>query len=128
MAGKPSTMHPRGYSAYMWLGGVITLLLYHLSPLLSHPVPALTSVQNEVNWSPVEHILQVTKHLRHSHPGNKDEMSWGCPLLGFYSRVQTRSYKGHFKSKADKLLNTNTFLQFPCNFLLLVAILFWTFR
>ena len=36
-------------------------------------------------------------------------MVWGCPLLGFYSRVKTRPYKGHFKGKADTLFNTNTF-------------------
>ena len=39
-------------------------------------------------------------------------MAWGCPLLGFYSRVMTRSYKGYFKGKADKLLNRNTFYSF----------------
>ena len=39
-------------------------------------------------------------------------MAWGCPIVGFYSRVMTRSYKGHFKGKADKLLNTNTFYSF----------------
>ena len=33
-------------------------------------------------------------------------MVWGCSLLGFYSRVKTRSYKGHFKGKSDKLLNS----------------------
>ena len=46
--------------------------------------------------------------------GNKGDMVWGRPLLGFYSRVRTRSYKGHFKDKADKLSNRNPFLQFPC--------------
>ena len=33
-------------------------------------------------------------------------MVWGCSLLGLYSRVRTRSYKGHFKGKSDKLLNS----------------------
>ena len=36
-------------------------------------------------------------------------MVWGCPLLGLQSRVRTRSYKGHFKGKADKLWNRNPF-------------------
>ena len=69
----------------------------------------MSRVQNKVNWSIAEHGLQVTKHLKHPHLGNKSVMVWGCPLLGFYSRVRTRSYKGHFKGKADKLLNRNTF-------------------
>ena len=60
----------------------------------------------------VEHGLQVTKHLRHPHLGNKGDMVWGCPLLGFYSRAKTRSYKGHFKGKADTVLNRNTFYSF----------------
>ena len=109
MAGKPSNTHHRGYSKYYvaWRGN--TPLLYPPSPLISHPVPALTSVQNKVNWSLVEHGLQVTKHLKHPYLGNKGVMVWGCPLLGFYSRVRTRSYKDHFKGRADKLLNRNTF-------------------
>ena len=92
-----------------WRGN--TPLLYHPSPHISHPLPALTSVKNKVNWSLVEHGLQVTKHLKHPHLGNKGVMVWGCLLLGFYSRVRTRSYKRHFKGKADKLglLNRNTF-------------------
>ena len=73
------------------------------------PLPALTSVQNEVNLSLVEQGLLVKKHL---NVGNKGDMVWGCPLLGFYSKVRNRSYKGNFKGKADKLLNRNTFSSF----------------
>ena len=90
-----------------WRGN--TSLLYHPSLFISPPVPPLISVQNEVNWGLVERGLEVTKHLRHPHLGNKRDMVWGCPLLGFYSRVRTRSYKGHFKGKADQLFNRNTF-------------------
>ena len=102
----------RGYSDYTWLGGVIPHS-YITRPLLYHTLyQRVTSVQNEVNWSFVEHVLQVKKHLRHPHLGNKGDMARGCPLLGFYSRVMTRSYKGHFKGKADTLLNRNTFYSF----------------
>ena len=58
-----------------WRGN--TQLLYHESPLISPPLPALTSVQNEVNWSHVEHGLQVTKHLRHPHLGTGVALYWG---------------------------------------------------
>ena len=73
-----------------WRGN--TPLLYHPSPLISPPVQALTSVQNEVNWSIEEHGLQVTKHLRHPHLDTKGDMGWSCPFLRLYSRVRMRSY------------------------------------
>ena len=37
------------------------------------------------------------------------DMGWGFPLLGFYSRLMTRSPKGYFKVKPTKILNKNTF-------------------
>ena len=97
-----------------------TPLFYHPSPLISHPLSALTSVKNEVNWSFVYHGLQVTKHPRHPHLGTKGDMGRCYPLLGFHSRVRT----GYFNGKKDKLFDKNTF---PCIFWLLVAILFLTF-
>ena len=97
----------------MWLGRGTTPLLYPPSPLISHPLPKLKSMQKMVNWSLVEHGLEVTKHLGHPHLGTKGDMGWGCPLLGFYCRVRSRSYKGHFVDKADQVLNRNTFYSFP---------------
>ena len=85
----------------MWLGGVI-------------PTTTLKSMQKMVNWSPVEHGIEVTiKHLRHPHLSTKGDMGWSCPLLGFYCRVRSRSYQGHFKVKTAIILNKNMFLQFP---------------
>ena len=96
----------------MCLGGVIPHP-YIPRPLLYHkPLPTLKSMQKMVNWSFVEHGLVVTKHMRHPHLGTKGDMRWGCTLLGFYCRVRSRSYKGHFKGKADQLLNRNTFYSF----------------
>ena len=46
-------------------------------------------------------------------------MVWGCPLLGFHSRVRIGSYKGHFKGKAGILLNKNTFHSFHVFFLVI---------
>ena len=66
-----------------------------------------------VNMSLMEHGLEVTKHLRHPHLGTKGDMGWGCSLLGFYCRVKSRSYQGHFKVKLAIILNKNMFLQFP---------------
>ena len=100
MAGKPSNMHPRGYSEYyvVWRGN--TPLLYPPSPLISHPLPALKSMQKMVNWSLVEHGLEVTKHLRHPHlQGTKGDMGWGYPLLGFYCRVISREFQGQTSCK-----------------------------
>ena len=114
VAGKPSNTHPRGYSDYTWLGGVIPHCYISPVPLISHPVPALTSVQKKVNCSLVEHGLQVTKHLKHPHLGNKGVMVWGCPLLGFYSRVRSRSYKGHFKGQSRQVIEQKHFLQYSC--------------
>ena len=62
-----------------------------------------------VNWSIVEHGLEVTKHMRHPQLGTKGGMGWGCPLLGFCSRVRSRSYKGQVKVKSAKILNNNIF-------------------
>ena len=111
---KPSNTHPRGYSDYYvaWKGN--TPLLYHPSPLISHPLPTLKSMQKMVNWGVVEHGLEVTIHLRHPHLGIKGDMGWGCPLLGFYCRVRSRSYQGHFKVKPAIILIKNIMLQFPC--------------
>ena len=113
MAGKPSNTHLRGYSEYyvVWRGN--TPLLYPPFPLISHPLPTLKLMQQMVNWSLVKHGLEVTKHLRHPHLGTKGDMGWGCPLLGFYCRVRSRSYRGHFKVKPAIILNKNIFLQFP---------------
>ena len=112
VTGKPSNTHSRGYSDYYvaWKGN--TPSLYPPSPLISHPLPTIKSLQKMVNWGVVEHGLEVTKHLRHPHLGTKGDMGWGCPLLGFYCRVRSRSYKGHFKGKAEKLLNSNNFYSF----------------
>ena len=112
-AGKPSNTHPRGYRDYYvaWKGN--TPLLCPPSPLISHPLPTLKSMQKMVNWSVVEHGLEVTKHLRHPHLGTKGDIGWGCPLLGFYCRVRSRSYQCHFKVKPAIILNKNIFLQFP---------------
>ena len=113
MAGKPFNTHPRGYSEYYvaWRGD--TPLLYPPSPLISHPIPKLKSMQKMVNWRLVEHGLEVTKHLRQPHLGTRGDMGWGCPLLGLYSRVRSRSHQGHFKVKPAIILNKNIFFQFP---------------
>ena len=105
LAVKPSNTLPTGYSEYYvaWRGN--TPLLYPPSPLISHRLPTLKSLQKMVNWSLVEHGLEVTKHLRHPHLGTKNDMGWYCPLLGFYCRVRSRSYQGHFKVKPDIILN-----------------------
>ena len=114
MAGKPSNTHPSGYSEYYVAWRDNTLLLYPPSPLISHLLPTLKSMQKMVNWSLVEHGLEVTKHLRLPHlQGTKGDMGWVCPLLGFYCRVWSRSYQGHFKVKLAILLNKNIFLQIP---------------
>ena len=65
VAGKPSNTHPRGYGEYYgaWRGN--TPLLYPPSPFISHPLPTLKSMQKMVNWSLVEHGLEVTKYPRH---------------------------------------------------------------
>ena len=113
VAWKPSNKHPRGYSEYYvaWRGN--TPLLYPPSLLISHPLPTLTSMQKMVNWSLVEHWLEVTKHQRHPHlQGTKGDMGWGCPFLGFYCRVRTRSNQGHFKVKPSIISNKNIVLQF----------------
>ena len=116
MAGKPFNTHPRGYSDYYVAWKSNTPLLYPTSPLISHPLPTLKSMQKMVNWGVVEHGLEVTKHLRHPHLGTKGDKGWGCPLLGFYCRVRSRSYQGHFKVKPTIILNKNIMLQFPCFF------------
>ena len=99
----------------MWLGGVIPQYyrVYPPSPLISHPLPTIKSMQKMVNWSCVEHGLKVTKQLRHPHLGTKGDVGWGYPLLGFYCRVGSRSYQGHFRVKSAIILNKNIFLQFP---------------
>ena len=61
----------------------------------------------------MEHGLEVTKHMRHPQLGTRGGMCWGCPLLGFCSRVRSRSYKGQVKVKSAKILNNNIFLQCP---------------
>ena len=96
VAGKPSNTHSSGEGGGVqwfyvaWRGNIPPL--YHPSSLISPPVLALTSGQNEVNWSLEEHGLHVTKDLRHPHLDIKGDMGWGCPLLGFYSRLRIRSY------------------------------------
>ena len=100
--GKPSNTHPRGYSEYYvpWRGN--TPPLYHPSPPSSQASTNTKSMQKMVNWSLVGHGLEVTKHMRHPDLGTKGDIRWGCTLLGFYCRVRSRSYKGHFKGKADQ--------------------------
>ena len=97
----------------IWLGGVIPHSYIPPSPLISHPLPTLKSMQKVVNWRLVEHWLEVTKHLRQPHLGIKGDMGWVCPLLGLYCRVRSRSYQGHCKVKPAIILNKNIFLQFP---------------
>ena len=110
VAGKPSNTHPRWYSDYMWLGGVIPHS-YITRPFLSHPVPTLTSVQNEVNWSLVEHMGFKSQNTLGTHSWVIKVTWFGVALYsGFDTRVRTMSYKGHFKGKADKLLDRNTFV------------------
>ena len=58
-------------------------------------------------------VNTVPKHPRHPHLGTKDDMGWGCPLLGFYCRVRSRSDQGHFKVKPAIISNKNKFLEFP---------------
>ena len=113
VAEKPSNTHPRGYSDYYvaWKGNIP--LLYPPSPLISHPLPTIKTMQKMVIWSAVEHGFEVTKHLSHPHLDTKGDMGWGCPLLGFYCRVRSRSYQGHFKVKPTIILNKNIFLHFP---------------
>ena len=55
----------------------------------------------------MEHGVEATKHMRHPQLGTKGDMGLGCLSLGFYSRVRSRSYKGHFKVKPAKILNNN---------------------
>ena len=110
LAGKPSNTHSRGYSEYnvAWRGN--TPLIHPPSPLISHPLPTLKSMQKMINWrSLVEHGLEVTKHLRHQHLGTE---GWGCPLLGLNCRVRSRSYQGHFKVKPAIILNKTYFYSF----------------
>ena len=75
---------------WAWRGN--TPLIYPPSPLISNPLPTLKSMQKMINRSLVEHGLVVTKHLRHQHLGTKGDMGWGCPLLGLYCRVRSRSF------------------------------------
>ena len=97
----------------IWLGGVIPHSYIPPSPLISHPLPTLKPMQKIVNWRLVEHSLKVTKHLRQPHLGTKGDMVWGCPLLGLYYRVRSRSYQGYCKVKPAIQLNKTIFLQFP---------------
>ena len=113
VAGKPSNTHPRGYSEYYvaWRGD--TPLLYPPSPLISHPLPTLKSMQkNGVLWK--MGLKSQSTWGTHNWVGllTLGNMGWGCPLLGFYCRVMSRSYQGHFNVNPAIILNTNIFLQF----------------
>ena len=77
--GSLPTRTPGGTVTICGLEGYYPTLISPVPSYITHPVPALKKLQNEVNWSLVEHGLQVTKHLKHPHLGNKGDMAWGCP-------------------------------------------------
>ena len=118
----------------LWLGNLPTriiggtvniMLLGGVMPHLYPPVPSYITLSTNTKFNTKKCQLESCKtwawshkapeslRLRHSHLGTKGDMGRGCHLLGFYCRVRSRSYQGHFKVKPAIILNKNIFLQFP---------------